>query len=107
MLGCPACSAPGPPGVWHEYGSREGQECALQLSMWPRYGTGMARDWEGMAQDIAAGLGNTFTFDFEYSNIADQVGKQFNEVPKGKRSGLLNYFIERKLNNLIQDIGEF
>ena len=41
------------------------------------------------------------------SNIANQVGKQFNEVPKGKRSDLLNYFIERKLNNLIQDIGEF
>jgi hypothetical protein len=47
--------------------------------------------------------------DLQYtpSNIANQVGKQFNEVPKGKRSGLLNYFIERKLNNLIQDIGEF
>ena len=41
------------------------------------------------------------------SNIVDQVGKQFNEVPKGKRSELLNFFIERKLNNLIQDIGEF
>ena len=41
------------------------------------------------------------------SNIANQVGKQFNEVPKGKRSGLLNYFIERKLNNLIESIGEF
>ena len=41
------------------------------------------------------------------SNIVAQVGSQFNEVPKGKRSGLLNFFIERKLNNLIQDIGEF
>jgi len=40
-------------------------------------------------------------------NIIDQVIKQFNVKPKGKRSGLLNYFIERKLNNLIQDIGEF
>ena len=52
---------------------------------------------------------NMKLIDLQYtpSNIADQVGKQFNEVPKGKRSGLLNYFIERKLNNLIQDIGEF
>ena len=40
-------------------------------------------------------------------NIIDQVVEQFNVEPKGKRSGLLNYFIERKLNNLIQDIGEF
>ena len=40
-------------------------------------------------------------------NIIGQVVKQFNVKPKGKRSGLLNYFIERKLNNLIQDIGEF
>ena len=41
------------------------------------------------------------------SNIVAQVGSQFRQDPKGKRSGLLNYFIERKLNNLIQDIGEF
>jgi len=41
------------------------------------------------------------------SNIVAQVGSQFRQVPKGKRSGLLNFFIERKLNNLIQDIGEF
>ena len=47
--------------------------------------------------------------DLQYtpSNIVAQVGSQFNKVPKGKRSDLLNYFIERKLNNLIQDIGEF
>jgi hypothetical protein len=52
---------------------------------------------------------NMKLIDLQYtpSNIADQIGKQFNEVPKGKRSGLLNFFIERKLNNLIQDIGEF
>jgi 5'-3' exonuclease len=52
---------------------------------------------------------NMKLIDLQYtpSNIADQVGMQFNEVPKGKRSELLNYFIERKLNNLIQDIGEF
>ena len=52
---------------------------------------------------------NMKLIDLQYtpSNIANQVGKQFNEVPKGKRSGLLNYFIERKLNNLIESIGEF
>ena len=52
---------------------------------------------------------NMKLIDLQYtpSNIVDQVGMQFNEVPKGKRSGLLNYFIERKLNNLIESIGEF
>ena len=40
-------------------------------------------------------------------NIIDQINQQFDEIPQGKRSGLLNYFIERKLNNFIQDIGEF
>ena len=40
-------------------------------------------------------------------DIVDKINQQFNEIPQGKRSGLLNYFIERKLNNLIQDIGEF
>ena len=52
---------------------------------------------------------NMKLIDLQYtpSNIADQIGKQFNEIPKGKRSDLLNYFIERKLNNLIESIGEF
>ena len=52
---------------------------------------------------------NMKLIDLQYtpSNIAVQVGKQFNEIPKGKRSGLLNFFIERKLNNLIESIGEF
>ena len=52
---------------------------------------------------------NMKLIDLQYtpSNIVTQVGMQFNEIPKGKRSGLLNFFIERKLNNLIQDIGEF
>ena len=52
---------------------------------------------------------NMKLIDLQYtpSNIVDQIGEQFDEIPKGKRSGLLNFFIERKLNNLIQDIGEF
>ena len=52
---------------------------------------------------------NMKLIDLQYtpSNIVAQVGMQFNKNPKGKRSDLLNFFIERKLNNLIQDIGEF
>ena len=52
---------------------------------------------------------NMKLIDLQYTplNIVDQINQQFDIVPQGKRSGLLNYFIERKLNNLIQDIGEF
>ena len=52
---------------------------------------------------------NMKLIDLQYtpSNIVDQVGKQYDEMPKGQRSGLLNFFIERKLNNLIENIGEF
>ncbi len=52
---------------------------------------------------------NMKLIDLQYtpSNIVDQIGKQYDELPKGKRSGLLNFFIERKLNNLIESIGEF
>ena len=52
---------------------------------------------------------NMKLIDLQYtpSNIVDQIGKQYDEDPKGKRSGLLNFFIERKLNNLIESIGEF
>ena len=52
---------------------------------------------------------NMKLIDLQYTplNIVDQISRQFNEIPQGKRSDLLNFFIERKLNNLIQDIGEF
>ena len=52
---------------------------------------------------------NMKLIDLQYtpSNIVDQIGEQYDEIPKGKRSGLLNFFIERKLNNLIESIGEF
>ena len=52
---------------------------------------------------------NMKLIDLQYTplNIIDQISQQFDVVPQGKRSDLLNYFIERKLNNLIQDIGEF
>ena len=52
---------------------------------------------------------NVKLIDLQYTplDIVDKIKQQFNENPKGKRSGLLNFFVERKLNNLIQDIGEF
>jgi len=52
---------------------------------------------------------NMKLIDLQYTplDIVGKIKQQFNEKPKGERSGLLNYFIERKLNNLIQDIGEF
>ena len=52
---------------------------------------------------------NVKLIDLQYTplDIVDKIKQQFNENPKGKRSGLLNFFVDRKLNNLIQDIGEF
>ena len=52
---------------------------------------------------------NMKLIDLQYTplDIVGKIKQQFNENPKGKRSGLLNFFVERKLNNLIQDIGEF
>ena len=52
---------------------------------------------------------NMKLIDLQYTplDIISNIKKQFNEKPQGKRSGLLNFFVERKLNNLIQDIGEF
>ena len=52
---------------------------------------------------------NMKLIDLQYTplDIISKIKQQFNENPKGKRSGLLNFFVEKKLNNLIQDIGEF
>ena len=52
---------------------------------------------------------NMKLIDLQYTplDIVGKIKQQFNENPKGKRSGLLNFFVEKKLNNLIQDIGEF
>ena len=52
---------------------------------------------------------NMKLIDLQYTPLdrVDIIKQQFNEKPQGKRSGLLNFFVERKLNNLIQDIGEF
>jgi len=39
--------------------------------------------------------------------IETEIMYQYNQDPEGGRKGLLNFFIEKKLNNLIETIGEF
>ena len=41
------------------------------------------------------------------SDIRDKILREFNNAPTGNRSKLFNYFVEKKLNNLIQSIGDF
>ena len=36
-----------------------------------------------------------------------QIIKEYNEAPEGDRSKLLNYFIQKRLNNLTESIGDF
>ena len=36
-----------------------------------------------------------------------QILKEYNEAPEGDRSKLLNYFIQKRLNNLTESIGDF
>ena len=43
---------------------------------------------------------------FTPSEIKDQVLEQFNQDP-GDRSNLFNYFVKRRLNNLVENISEF
>lgn len=43
---------------------------------------------------------------FTPSEIRDQVLEQFNQDP-GDRSNLFNYFVKRRLNNLVENISEF
>jgi hypothetical protein len=40
-------------------------------------------------------------------DIQDEILREFNNAPTGDRSKLFNYFVEKKLNNLIQSIGDF
>ena len=40
-------------------------------------------------------------------DIRDEILREFNNAPTGDRSKLFNYFVEKKLNNLIQSIGDF
>ena len=40
-------------------------------------------------------------------DIGDKILREFKNAPTGDRSKLFNYFVEKKLNNLIQSIGDF
>ena len=40
-------------------------------------------------------------------DIRDKIFREFKNAPTGDRSKLFNYFVEKKLNNLIQSIGDF
>ena len=39
--------------------------------------------------------------------LVDKIWTEYLEEPKGERRNLLNFFIEKKLNNLIETIGDF
>ena len=41
------------------------------------------------------------------NDIRDAILREFKNAPTGDRSKLFNYFVEKKLNNLIQSIGDF
>jgi len=41
------------------------------------------------------------------NDIRDDILREFKNAPTGDRSKLFNYFVEKKLNNLIQSIGDF
>ena len=41
------------------------------------------------------------------NDIRDEILTEFKNAPTGDRSKLFNYFVEKKLNNLIQSIGDF
>lgn len=41
------------------------------------------------------------------NDIRDKILREFKNAPTGDRSKLFNYFVEKKLNNLIQSIGDF
>ena len=40
-------------------------------------------------------------------DIRNDIVREFKNAPTGNRSKLFNYFVEKKLNNLIQSIGDF
>ena len=41
------------------------------------------------------------------SNLCEQIWNEYQKEPEGQRRDLLNFFVEKKLNNLIETIGEF
>ena len=40
-------------------------------------------------------------------DLREEILREFKNAPTGDRSNLFNYFVEKKLNNLIQSIGDF
>ena len=41
------------------------------------------------------------------SDICNNIWDEYQKEPEGQRRDLLNFFIEKKLNNLIETIGDF
>ena len=41
------------------------------------------------------------------SDLKDRILEEYEKPPKGERSKLLNYFIQKRLKNLMNDIGDF
>jgi 5'-3' exonuclease len=52
---------------------------------------------------------NKTLIDLEYipSDLKDRILVEYEKPPKGERSKLLNYFIQKRLKNLMNDIGDF
>ena len=40
-------------------------------------------------------------------DICDLIWREYNKKPEGSRKNLLNFFVEKRLNNLIETIGDF
>ena len=40
-------------------------------------------------------------------SLCDQIWEEYQKEPQGKRRDLLNFFVEKRLNNLIETIGDF
>jgi hypothetical protein len=41
------------------------------------------------------------------SDLTERILEAYELPPKGNRAGLLNYFIQKRLRNLMNDIGDF
>ena len=52
---------------------------------------------------------NRTLIDLEYipSDLKERILEEYKNPPKGERSKLLNYFINKRLKNLMNDIGDF
>ena len=41
------------------------------------------------------------------TSLVHEILTEFDEVKVGDRSNLFNYFVEKRLNNLVENLGEF